>query len=137
MSSNQTNQWNSSFWDCCSPFETCLCAWCCPCFLFGKTQARLANPNLTDFNYCNSNCVGWGALALCGFGWVLQTIRRGEMRNQLGINGSSFGDCCGAWCCPCCGLMQEEKEMVYRGEISQQAAEPYQPTKNMAYPPQP
>lgn len=32
-----------------------------PCFLFGKTQARLDNPTLQNFNYCNGD-VGFSYL---------------------------------------------------------------------------
>jgi hypothetical protein len=38
------------------------------------------------------------------------------MRDEFGIKGNGCTDCLGAWCCPCCGLMQEEKEAKVRSE---------------------
>ncbi|KAL2006738.1 hypothetical protein VTN00DRAFT_9406 [Thermoascus crustaceus] len=126
-----SSKWSSSFWDCCSPADTCLCGWCLPCFLFGKTQARMKDPSLKNFSYCNGDCCLWLCLGYCGASWVLQTIKRGEMRERYGIEGSCCGDCMRSWCCPCCGLVQEEKEAQRR--IVQEAPG-YQPPQGMTYP---
>lgn len=60
------SKWSHSFWDCFEPVETCtpassprsishirvankhpvLCGWCLPCFLYGKTSARLQDPSM-------------------------------------------------------------------------------------------
>lgn len=32
-----------------------MMAWCCPCFLFGKTQARLEDPTLANYSPINDN----------------------------------------------------------------------------------
>lgn len=77
--------------------------------------------------------MAWFALGCCGVQWILQTVRRSNMREELGIKGSGFGDCCGAFWCPCCGLLQEEKEMVRRTEMSQGTG--YQAPQGMKYPP--
>jgi hypothetical protein len=79
--------------------------------------------------------MGLCALSCCGLWWILQTIKRSDMREQLGIQGSGFGDCCASYCCPCCALMQEEKEMVRKSEMVTHTAE-YQPPQGMMYPPQ-
>jgi hypothetical protein len=36
------------------------------------------------------------------------------MRDEFGIKGNTCADCLGAWCCMCCGLVQEEKEAKLR-----------------------
>lgn len=50
------------------------------------------------------------------------------MRHDYGIDGNACGDCLTSWCCPCCILVQEDKEVEERerlqgnkqGYISQQ-----------------
>ncbi|KAI9674221.1 MAG: hypothetical protein M1817_002039 [Caeruleum heppii] len=107
-------EWHSSFWDCFKPMDVCCMAYWCPCFLFGKTQQRLKDPNLETYESFNGNCVGWCALGYCGFQWVLQMAKRQDMRAQFNLDGSGAGDCFRSYCCPCCGLVQEEKESVFR-----------------------
>jgi len=58
-------------------------------------------------------------------------IKRGEMRERFGIEGSCLGDCVRSYCCPCCGLVQEEKEAQLRINAAAQA---YQPPQEMTYP---
>ncbi|EDN06614.1 hypothetical protein I7I51_07350 [Histoplasma capsulatum] len=48
------------------------------------------------------------------------------MRSRFNIEGTCIGDWCGAICCPCCTLVQEEKEMVQR--VMEQG---YQPVIDM------
>ncbi|KAL1964630.1 hypothetical protein VTN77DRAFT_6804 [Rasamsonia byssochlamydoides] len=132
------NRWTHSFWGCCTPVDTCLCGWCCPCCLFGKTQARLDDPSLQGFSYCNGNCCLFATLSLCGIQWILQTIRHGDMRDRFGIDeGNCCTDCMGAFCCPCCGLVQQEKEATARlGDGRGQVVVPmqgYQPPVGMMY----
>ncbi|KAI9804180.1 MAG: hypothetical protein M1825_001582 [Sarcosagium campestre] len=106
--------WQYGFCDFLSPFNTCCLGYWCPCILFGKTQQRIKDPALQNYEVVNGNCMGWAALGYCGCFWILQMIKRGEMREQYNIDGSGAGDCFGAYCCPLCGLMQEEKEVIHR-----------------------
>ncbi|KAJ6004206.1 PLAC8 family-domain-containing protein [Penicillium canescens] len=64
--------------------------------------------------------------------WILQTIRRSELRQQFGIKGNCCGDCCAVFWCSCCAIIQEEKEAELRTRPAAQAA--YQPTSGMVYP---
>ncbi|KAK2768277.1 hypothetical protein FQN54_000130 [Arachnomyces sp. PD_36] len=125
------NEWGSGFWDCFDPIDACLCGWCVPCMLFGKTQARMKDPSLANFSYCNGNCCGWFCLACCGCSWIFQALKRGDMRDQFGIEGSVPMDFLGACCCPCCGLVQQEKEAVRRHQAGQ--GQGYQKTEGMSY----
>lgn len=125
------SDWSHSFWEFWSPGKTCFMGCCCPCFLFGKTQARNRDPTLSTYSSFNSMCCGWYCLACVGgFQCILQTIKRGEMRDQYGIRGSGAMDCLGAWCCPACGLIQEEKESLLRT----QGSVGYQKPQGMSYP---
>lgn len=135
---------------------TGLCGCFCPCCLFGKTQARLEDPSLRNFSHCNGDvstqtsskrktnahpsdffqCCLFTTLSLCGMQWILQTIRRGDMRDRFGITeGNCCTDCLVACCCPCCGLVQQEKEAKTRLGDGQEGPPPmgYQPPIGMTY----
>jgi len=123
--------WSNSFWDCCSPIDLCFMGWCCPCFLFGKTQSRLKHGEISS---CNVDCLGWCLMAHFGASWIYQTIKRGDMRDRYGIQGSMMGDCAGAYCCTCCALVQEEKEALLREEgIDAKTGTQYQAPAAMTY----
>ncbi|PLB52227.1 PLAC8-domain-containing protein [Aspergillus steynii IBT 23096] len=123
--------WNYSLFDCCSPGSLCLSSCCLPCLTFGKTQARVKNPTLESFSYVNSECALFTCVSMFLSHWILQTIRRGEMRETFGIRGSCFGDCCATMCCGCCALIQEEKEMELRTRPELLG---YQKPAGMSYP---
>jgi Cys-rich protein (TIGR01571 family) len=72
----------------------------------------------------------FGVLSLGYFQWIIQTIRRGEMREKYGIEGSCCGDCCTTFWCGCCALVQEEKEMELR---TRPELTGYKSTPQMAY----
>jgi len=116
--------WVSDFWDFFNPLETCLFATYIPCILFGKTAARIKDPTLKDYSPINGKCM---AFACCPSMFLRR--ERGNFRNQYGIEGSTIGDCGATWCCPCCTLIQLDKESVQR------CVPPagYQPTQGMTY----
>ncbi|RJE19850.1 DUF614 domain protein, partial [Aspergillus sclerotialis] len=51
----QSAEWSHSFWDCCSPAGTCFLGCCFPCCLYGKTQSRLEDPALKNYEYFNGD----------------------------------------------------------------------------------
>lgn len=54
-------------------------------------------------------------MACTGFQCIYQGLRRTDKKRAWGIeDGNGFMDFCGACCCPCCGLVQEEKEALLR-----------------------
>lgn len=123
--------WESGLCDCCSPMGTCCWGFWLPCCLFGKTQSRLADPALKEHSYLNGNCCLYYLTAQVGFHWVLLMIRRGEIRNRFGIEGSGCGDCCTSYWCPCCVMIQHEKEVEVQSERVQTG---YQAPAGMEYP---
>ncbi|KOC08475.1 DUF614 domain protein [Aspergillus flavus AF70] len=125
----QNPDWNYSLFDCCDPGSLCLMSWCLPCLTFGKTQARNHDATLNGFSYCNADCTIFTGLGLIYSHWIIQTIRRGEMRERYGIKGSCCGDCCATFFCSCCALVQEEKE----AELRTRAELGYQMTPGMEY----
>ncbi|KAL5362417.1 PLAC8 family-domain-containing protein [Aspergillus floccosus] len=127
----QNRNYNYSLCDCCSQGSLCLTSCCLPCLTFGKTQARLRDPSLKEFHYFNFDCTLYAFLGMMGGHWIIQTIRRGEMRDRLGIEGSCCGDCCASFWCGCCVIIQDEKEVELR---TRPEVTGYQPTQQMLYP---
>ncbi|GKZ25423.1 hypothetical protein AbraIFM66951_000633 [Aspergillus brasiliensis] len=127
----QNTDWNYSLFDCCSPGTLCFTSCCLPCLAFGKTQARLRDSTLQSYDPINGDCIIWSFLSLGLTQWIYQTIRRGELRNKYGIEGSCCGDCCVSMCCGCCALIQEEKEAEIR---TRPQVTGYQMAPPMAYP---
>jgi hypothetical protein len=69
-------------------------------------------------------------------GWqcIYQTIKRVDMRERLGIEGSGVTDWLASCCCPCCGLVQEEKESLLKQEAIDARTAQYNAPTGMAYP---
>ncbi|KAK1853983.1 PLAC8 family protein [Colletotrichum chrysophilum] len=110
-------EWNSSLMDC-SPCGTCMMATWLPCLVFGKTSERMRDPNLTNYSPLNGECFMISALGSIGFGWLYLMSKRTDIRQQFGIDGSECGDCCTAYWCPCCVLIQHENEVIGRTQYA-------------------
>ncbi|PGH07142.1 hypothetical protein GX51_01929 [Blastomyces parvus] len=123
-------EWSHGFWSCCSPFGTCLMTYCCPCMVFGKTEARLKEPGASEHSSMNGMCCAWACLAYVGCSCILTAIQRTKIRDTHGIEGSSVTDFCASFCCPCCVLVQNSKESVTRSH----PAGAYQSPPAMQYP---
>ncbi|RMJ23991.1 DUF614 domain protein [Aspergillus sp. HF37] len=123
-------EWSHSFWDCCSPTETCLVGWCLPCFLFGKTSSRLNDPALKEESAANGDCCIYCLSTYCGLYGIVLMLKRGELRKRFGIEGSGLKDCVGSCFCPCCTLVQHEKEVEAKSRTMQA---PYQSPAGMAF----
>ncbi|KAK2739726.1 hypothetical protein FQN55_009316 [Onygenales sp. PD_40] len=150
--SHSTN-WSNSLWDCFNPIDSCLMGWCCPCVLFGKTQSRLEDPTLQNYSPVNENCLIFCGLNCFGLAWLFITKKRMEMREKYGISQthlenflkmepghikakhnveeSMVQDCLTSFWCPCCAVVQQEKEVVQRQANGQT---PYQKPQGMSYP---
>ncbi|KAK2759319.1 hypothetical protein FQN54_002797 [Arachnomyces sp. PD_36] len=145
--------WSNSFWDCFNPIDVCLLSWLCPCIQYGKTQARRQDPTLANYSPVNENCLIFCGLNCFGAYWLIQTKTRTELREEYGITQthlekflkmepgsikskhniaeSLVQDCISNFWCPCCALVQEEKEVILRGSNPKQG---YQKTDGMSYP---
>ncbi|PGH10241.1 hypothetical protein AJ79_05496 [Helicocarpus griseus UAMH5409] len=146
--------WTNSFWDCFNPIDTCLMGWCCPCILFGKTQARINDPSLQNYSPVNDNCLIFCGLNCFAAAFLIVAKKRIELRERFGITQthlekflkmepghikakhnieeSMVQDCLSAFFCPCCTLVQEEKEVLARQAAGQTG---YQKPSGMNYPP--
>ncbi|KAJ5928991.1 PLAC8-domain-containing protein [Penicillium verhagenii] len=83
----------------------------CPCALLGRTSSRLRDPELKESNYINGDCCIYLASNYCYLCWVPLMFKRRHTRQKFGISGSGCNDCMAACFCPCCLLVQQEKEV--------------------------
>lgn len=76
----------------------------------------------------NSDCLIHGGLCFfTGFHWIYTMLKRTEIRERFGIPGSGFGDCCTAYWCHCCAVIQQDNEVKARLLPSGPVQQPYQP----------
>ena len=62
-------------------------------------------------------------------------LKRGEIRERFGIEGSGLSDCCTTYWCGCCAIIQHDNEV--KGRLDPAAAPVatgYQPTPGMQMP---
>ncbi|EMR81635.1 putative plac8 family protein [Botrytis cinerea BcDW1] len=113
-----------------------LKAFFCPCFVYGKTQHRLnKDPNLMGYSRFNNDCFIWAGAQWCGLGAIFTTLQRRQIRTEYGIGKAGEGevkDIALSWCCHCCVLMQQEKEVIMRNQGSDVFSQGYQRTEPMA-----
>lgn len=63
-------------------------------------------------------------------------MKRGEIRERFGIEGSGCGDFCVSMCCPCCALIQQDNEVKGRQARQGVNTQGYQAvTQSMQVPP--
>ncbi|KAI8935645.1 hypothetical protein NX059_007171 [Plenodomus lindquistii] len=111
-SATQGKPWKTSFWACCVPWDLCFLATFCPCFVFGKTWHRVENGgDMTTYGPFNLDCSLY-CLSTCFLCMtpIYQAIAINTLRMKLNLEGSVVEDFLKAFCCPCCALMQSEKE---------------------------
>ncbi|PHH83450.1 hypothetical protein CDD82_766 [Ophiocordyceps australis] len=107
-------EWQASLFDC-SPCSSCMLATCLPCMLYGRTASRKRDPTLQSEDMCNTDCALFTAVqCFTGCGWLFSFFKRTEIRQQYGIKGSAWGDCCATYWCHCCSLIQQDNEVRLR-----------------------
>ncbi|PYH83654.1 PLAC8-domain-containing protein [Aspergillus uvarum CBS 121591] len=124
-------EWTNGFWDCCSPCKICCLAFWCPCCLFGRTASRLKDPALKEHGSMNGDCCLYCLVGYCGLGFIPLMLKRGKLREKFQLEGSGCGDCFKSFCCPCCTLVQNEKEAESRAGLLEKGG--YQAPAGMEY----
>ncbi|KAL2428143.1 hypothetical protein ABEF91_007334 [Exophiala dermatitidis] len=111
---------------------SCIIGTCVPCLLVGRTSERLRDPSMRDPESINGDCMIHGFLSVfTGLAWIFTMMKRTEIREQFGIPGSSFGDCCTAYWCPCCAVIQQDNEVKFRLKpVADMTQQPYQPQQD-------
>ena len=134
--------WKHSLCDCGEVGVCCTGVWC-PCIVYGKTQYRLSQrsekkdpTNMLGYEAINGSCAVFAIL--CGCNWILAAIQHTRVRKMYDIPGGVGSDCVRAFCCTCCTLSQDEKEIRAREGQARQVAGPamaqYATPTGMNYP---
>ncbi|KAG5919246.1 hypothetical protein E4U42_006571 [Claviceps africana] len=131
-------KWQVGLFDCFGDAGASLMGCCLPCVLHGRTMDRMEDPSLESHKAFNGECAIWcGIQCLTGFAWVFTMIRRGDIRQRYGIEGSACSDCCTSFCCLCCALVQQDREVALRAGHHAPVTEAYRGEKGMQMPPGP
>ncbi|KAI0206315.1 PLAC8 family-domain-containing protein [Astrocystis sublimbata] len=129
----EAGEWQTGICSC-GPCSSCLLAWCLPCLLLGQTSERMRDPSMQSADNCNSDCLIYTAIScFTGCGWIYAMLKRGEIRERYGIQGSGCNDCCVSYWCPCCALIQQDNEVKIRHE-AQPLVQGYQAQPGMHMP---
>lgn len=112
-----------------APF-TCTCeSFWFPCVTWGRTEERIRDPSLRDYDNFNPDCKKYGFANCCGCGWYMTMNQRQELRERYGIQGSSSKDCCSSfWCQPC--VQEQNDREVERRTAHLVDKKGYQPEAN-------
>lgn len=97
----------------------CLGAWCCACFLHGRTAGRLDKfPSEEEPEMCNGPCWLMYGAACCHLHWLVALFKRGDTRAKFGIRGDGCTDCLASYFCFPCALAQMETEVKDRAKVA-------------------
>lgn len=97
-----------------------------PCFfrvsreIGSESSSTSRSAKLTKHD--SMQCLIWFGLSCAGLHWIIQMLKRNEMRERFNLQGSQGMDCLASCCCSCCEMMQSEKEAVYRLQANDAAA---------------
>ncbi|KAF3920115.1 hypothetical protein AA313_de0201968 [Arthrobotrys entomopaga] len=112
------HQWINNMFCCFGECDTCCITFCCPCITYGDIKQNLNGKERSEYNRCcNASCWGFCGMMVCGLQWVMSFMARGELRRKYNLKGSGCGDCFRHFCCECCALIQEEREIRVRKEL--------------------
>jgi len=109
--------WSYGLFDCFADFGLCCWSTWCPCIVFTKNKQRVQHlqsrgtPLPGGGEPVDGTCALYACLGMCGYGWVLQVGNRSDIRARYSVRGGTASDCLTSWCCHCCALIQEGREI--------------------------
>ncbi|XP_038697749.1 protein PLANT CADMIUM RESISTANCE 2-like [Tripterygium wilfordii] len=105
--------WSSGLCDCSSDIRNCCLTCWCPCVTFGRI-AEIIDQGSTS---CGTSGGIYGLITwftgCCGC--LYSFSYRSKMRSQYNLEETPCGDCLVHFCCECCALCQEHRELKTRG----------------------
>jgi Cys-rich protein (TIGR01571 family) len=97
--------WTYEFFGCFSDWKLFLATFCCPCYTIGRNAEHF-----------NEDCLTIGGTFMLGLGLGFGPLLRWRLRHEKNIRGSMLSDVLAHFLCPCCSLIQENKEIYgYQG----------------------
>ncbi|KAG2003028.1 hypothetical protein CC2G_003661 [Coprinopsis cinerea AmutBmut pab1-1] len=110
-------EWSNGLFSCCNKPGTCFVATCFPCFTYQNVRSRYRHLNErgqadpSGGSSCGSDCCIHAILLGLGLSCFLQMVNRKDIRGRYNIRGGGCGDCCTAYWCGPCELVQEAQEL--------------------------
>merc|ERR1712100_175002 len=101
--------WKEDLCGCMNDMESCLCSCILPCVQFGRNQQALTGEDWI------MPCALYMLFSAVGFPCIYGGIGRGKVRSTYDIKGDQVNDIICHWCCACCSLAQEAREIKARG----------------------
>ncbi|CAF1009136.1 unnamed protein product [Adineta steineri] len=102
--------WKESLCGCFNDGYTCCYGlWCC-CCLYGQNAAKI-----DSHSTCLTHTCVYCLMSLLGCCCVIHAVKRGQLRENYGLEEDVCGDCFVTCCCPLCAICQEAREMKVRG----------------------
>ncbi|ETW76056.1 hypothetical protein HETIRDRAFT_390466 [Heterobasidion irregulare TC 32-1] len=114
---NGERGWSHGICSCFGDCGTCCLSFWCPCIAYSQNKHRLEHleqhgaPHPEGGESCTGDCAIHTLLNCFGCGWVLQIGTRSDVRRRYRIRGSTCGDCCTAFWCQPCELVQDSREI--------------------------
>ena len=112
MDDKGEKEWQYGLFGCFGDIGLCIITFCVPCYTIGKNAEHFGE-----------SCGTVGALYCIGFN--MGPVLTWRLRQQRGIRGSMVEDTVIGFCCPCCELIREGREIKDGGA-------PYVTTADMA-----
>ncbi|KAF8325756.1 PLAC8 family-domain-containing protein [Cantharellus anzutake] len=109
--------WSFGLCDFCGACQTCLFAFCCPCFAYGQNMSRLkylknqGTPHPEGGTVLNAESVTYYAFMHLYIPGCYSMIGRREVRKRYNIEGNLCTDCLTQCFCSPCSITQESREI--------------------------
>ncbi|KAH9294320.1 hypothetical protein KI387_040478, partial [Taxus chinensis] len=107
----QSSNWSTGLCDCAHDSSSCCLTCFCPCVTFGRV-AEIVDQGRTT---CCTHAIVYSLLWAIGVGCLYSCQYRAKLRAQYNLPAQPCGDCCVHFCCTCCALSQEHRELHHRG----------------------
>ena len=113
-----SQRWRVDLCSCCDDCTTCYMSLVCPCVVYANIAQRLDGSS-----WCGA-CTLYSLCFLLGCQCLLHASKRTTLRHQYDLQADCCCDCCTVWCCGCCALAQESRELKLRGPPPRQFMQP-------------
>ncbi len=105
----QPGPWHHSFCGCLEDIPSCLISSFCPCIQYGQNYEALHHDG------CLIQSIIYACLLSCGLQCLVHMGFRGHVKSKFSIlGGGGLEDLIATWCCFCCALSQEAREINHR-----------------------